>query len=104
MGAEFDIFNPSISSVVKSSEGKMILIHSNERKLGKTYVGCHMPKPYYLRFEQGINAISGVPYAPLSSWGDFKKVNKKLTDPKTLDRAKEIYQTIIFDTLYKTLQ
>lgn len=99
MGAEFDIFNPSISSVVKSSEGKMILIHSNERKLGKTYVGCHMPKPFYLRFEQGINAISGVPYAPLSSWADFKKVNKKLTDPKTLDKAKAIYQTIIFDTI-----
>lgn len=99
MANDFDIFNPKISQVVKGSEGKMILIHSDERKLGKTYVGCHMPKPYYLRFEQGINAISGVPYADLTSWSDFKKVNRKLTDPKTLDKAKDLYSTIIFDTI-----
>lgn len=58
-----------------------------------------MPKPFYLRFEAGINAIDGVPYAELTSWADFKKVNKQLTNPATLDKAKEMYTTIIFDTV-----
>lgn len=97
--ADFDIMNPKISKVVKGIEGKMILVHSNERKVGKTTVGCDMPKPFYLRFEQGINAIDGVPYAPLTSWSDFKKVNKQLTDPKNLDNVKELYTTLIFDTI-----
>ena len=99
MGATFDIFSPSISQVSKGIEGKMILLHSNERKLGKTLQATKFPKPFYLRFEQGINAISGLPYAPLTKWSDFKKVRKQLTDPKTIDKAKELYNTIIVDTL-----
>lgn len=97
--ANFDIFNPKVSHVVAGIEGKCILVHSDERKVGKTAQACHMPKPYYLRFEQGINAISGVPYAELTSWRDFKAVNKQLTNPKTLDKVKELYTTIIFDTV-----
>lgn len=97
--ADFDIFNPKISKVVAGIDGKCILIHSDERKLGKTYQSCRMPKPFYLRFEQGINAIDGIPYADLTSWRDFMKVNKQLTDPKTLDKVKEMYSTIIFDTV-----
>lgn len=97
--ADFDIFNPKISKVVAGIDGKCILIHSDERKLGKTYQSCKMPKPYYLRFEQGINAIDGIPYADLTSWRDFMNVNKQLTNPKTLDKVKEIYSTIIFDTV-----
>ena len=31
-----DIFAPSVSTVSKGIEGKLILLHSNERKLGKT--------------------------------------------------------------------
>ena len=96
---DFDIFNPKISRVIAGIEGKCILTHSEERKLGKTAQACRMPKPFYLRFEQGINAIDGLPYAELTSWRDFKKVNKQLTDPKTLDKVKELYTTIIFDTV-----
>ena len=96
---EFDIMNPKISKVVAGIEGKCILVHSNERKVGKTYQACKMPNPFYLRFEQGINAISGIPYADLTSWSDFKKVNKKLTNPKTLDEVKKLYSCIIFDTI-----
>lgn len=96
--ADFDIFNAPKSEVFKGIEGKLMLIHSQERKLGKTWVGAHMPKPFYLRFEQGINAISGIPYAALNSWSDFKKVNKQLTNPKTLEEARKLYTTIIFDT------
>lgn len=97
--AEFDIMNPKISKVVAGIEGKCILFHSNERKVGKTYQACQMPKPFYLRFEQGINAIDGIPYADLTSWSDFKKVNKQLTNPKTLDQVKDLYKCIIFDTV-----
>lgn len=97
--ADFDIFNPTVTQVVKGVEGKLILIHSDSVKSGKTSVGSDMPKPYYLRFEQGANAINGLPYAALTSWSDFKKVNKMLTNPKTIDQARELYTTIIVDTL-----
>lgn len=93
-----DIFNPVVSKVSKDVKGKLILIHSNERKLGKTLQATRFPKPYYLRFEQGINAISGLPYAPLTKWSDFKKIRKQLTNPKTIDKAQEVYQTLIVDT------
>ena len=95
----FDIFNPSISVVSKDVKGKLILIHSNERKLGKTLQAIRFPKPYYLRFEQGINAIAGLSYAPLTKWSDFKKVRKQLTNPKTIEKAQEMYNTLIVDTL-----
>lgn len=96
--AEIDIFAPNVSTVSHGIEGKLLLIHSNERKLGKTAQAVRFPKPYYLRFEQGINAISGLAYAPLTKWSDFKKVNKQLTNPKTIDKAHEMYSTIIVDT------
>ena len=93
-----DIFAPSISTVSKDTKGKLILLHSNERKLGKTLQATRFPKPYYLRFEQGINAISGLAYAPLTKWSDFKKVRKQLTNPKTIVEAQKRYQTLIVDT------
>lgn len=99
MATEIDIFNPQVSVVSKGIEGKLLLIHSNERKLGKTMQATRFPKPYYLRFEQGINAISGLAYAPLTKWSDFKKVRKQLTNPKTIDQAKSMYSTIIVDSL-----
>lgn len=98
MANDFDIFHPAVSVVSKDFKGKLLLIHSNERKLGKTYQATRFPKPYYLRFEQGINAISGLPYAPLTKWADFKKVRKQLTNPKTIEEAQKIYNTIIVDT------
>lgn len=99
MATEIDIFNPQVSVVSKGIEGKLLLIHSNERKLGKTIQATRFPKPYYLRFEQGINAIAGLAYAPLTKWSDFKKVRKQLTNPKTIDQAKSMYSTIIVDSL-----
>lgn len=98
MADVLDIFNPVISVVSKDFEGKLLLIHSNERKLGKTLQATRFPKPYYLRFEQGINAISGLSYAPLTKWADFKKIRKQLTNPKTIDQARAMYTTLIVDT------
>ena len=96
---ELDIKNPTISSVTKGIAGKMILIHSYENKVGKTKVGTQMPKPLYLRFEQGLNAISGIPVMELNSWQDFKKVNKQLCNVKDLEENRSLYTTIIIDTL-----
>lgn len=97
--AEFDIFNAPKTKVVKGVEGKSLLIHSDSVKCGKTTVGSQMPKPFYLRFEQGANAIDGLDYAPLTSWSDFKKVNRQLTNPKTVEQARAKYTTLIFDTV-----
>lgn len=106
MAELFDIFNPPVTEVVKGVEGKIILIHSDGVKCGKTTVGSQMPKPFYLRFEQGANAIDGLPYAPLTSWSDFKRVNKMLCDtkPKKMadgseKTARDLYTTLIFDTI-----
>jgi hypothetical protein len=95
----FDIFNPMKSVVAKGLEGKVITIYGSNN-LGKTKQATRMEKPYYLGFEKGLRAISGIPFLPINKWSDFKKINKQLNDPKTLDRAKELYQTIIFDEVY----
>jgi hypothetical protein len=89
-----DIFNPQISVVAHGLEGKVITIYGSNN-LGKTKQATRMKKPLYLPFEKGLNAIAGVPFVPINSWSDFKKVNKQLT--KNADKAKEMYQTIVFD-------
>ncbi|ALS22191.1 ATP-binding protein [Paenibacillus naphthalenovorans] len=95
----FDIFNPQISVVAKGLEGKVLLVYGSNN-LGKTKQATRMKKPFHLGFEQGLNAIAGVPFLPINSWADFKKINKQLTNPKTLDKVKELYNTIIFDEVY----
>jgi hypothetical protein len=95
----FDIFNPHVSVVAKGLEGKVITIYGSNN-LGKTKQATKMKKPFYLGFEKGIRAISGIPFLPINNWTDFKKINKQLTNPKTLDQAKQLYQTIIFDEVY----
>jgi AAA domain len=95
----FDIFNPHVSVVAKGLDGKVITMYGSNN-LGKTKQATRMKKPFYLGFEKGIRAISGIPFLPINNWTDFKKINKQLTNPKTLDQAKELYQTIIFDEVY----
>ncbi|QWU14333.1 AAA domain-containing protein [Paenibacillus sophorae] len=91
-----DIFNPVVSKVAKGLEGKIITIYGSNN-LGKTKQATRFKKPYYLGFEKGLNAIAGVPFAAINNWSDFKKVNKQLTHKSTVEKAKEFYQTIIFD-------
>lgn len=66
-----------------------------EYKTGKTSNAVKFPKPLLLATEKGYNALSGVRAQPINKWTDFKKVLKQLRDP----RAKEIYETIILDTV-----
>jgi hypothetical protein len=91
-----DIFKPQVSMVAKGLEGKRIMIYGGNN-LGKTKQATRMKKPFYLPFETGLNAIAGVPYEPINTWADFKKVNKQLTNIATLEKAKSLYSTIIFD-------
>lgn len=95
----FDIFKPQISVVARGLEGKKILTFGSNN-LGKTLQATRMKKPFHLGFESGLNAIAGVPFLPINSWSDFKRINKQLTNPKTLEQVKELYQTIIFDEVY----
>lgn len=95
----FDIFNPMVSKIASGMEGKVILVYGGN-STGKTKQATRMPKPFYLGFEQGIRAISGVPFLPINNWSDFKKINRQLTGKKTIDKAKELYQTIIFDEVF----
>lgn len=92
-----DIFNPTVSVVPKGLEGKIILL-AGSNSVGKTKQATQMSKPYVLAFEKGLNAISGVPYANIEKWADFRKVNKQLTG-KDKDKARENFDTIIFDTV-----
>lgn len=92
-----DIFNPTVSVVPKGLEGKTILLYGSN-SLGKTKQAARMSKPFYLGFEKGLNAISGVPFKYINRWADFKKLNKQFTG-KDSDKAREIYDTIIFDTV-----
>lgn len=91
-----DIFNPSVSSIAHGLEGKTILVYGGNN-LGKTKQATRMKKPYHLSFEKGLGAIAGVPFAPINNWADFKKINRQLTAPQTVAKAKQVYQTIIFD-------
>ena len=94
--ATTDIFNPQVSQVAKGLEGKVILVYGTNNT-GKTKQATRMKKPFYLPFESGLNAIPGIPFCPINSWADFIKINKQLTSPSTVDKAKELYSTIIFD-------
>lgn len=94
----YDIFNPEISKVSRGLEGKTFLIYGTN-SVGKTKQATRFPKPFYLAFERGINAISGIPFAPIQKWSDFIQLNKQLTNPLKQDKVKELYNTIIFDTV-----
>ena len=92
-----DIFNPTISAVPAGLEGKVIYL-TGSNSVGKTKQATRMSKPYVLAFEKGLNAISGIPYANIEKWSDFRKINKQLTG-KDKDKAREKFDTIIFDTV-----
>lgn len=92
-----DIFNPQVSQVVAGLEGKLILIYGTNRT-GKTLNATKAKKPFVVGFERGLNAISGVPFVPITSWNDWTAVVKQLTGPKMV-QAKEAYNTIIIDTI-----
>lgn len=99
MAVTVDIFNPQESVVAKGLEGKIITIYGGNN-VGKTYQTVRMPKPYVLACESGLNAQSGIKYNKINDWRDFRKVVKQFTSKSTIDKAKELYSTIIIDEMY----
>lgn len=91
-----DIFNPQISTVTKDLRGKAILIYGYN-DTGKTLQSTRAKKPFYLGFEHGIRSIPGVRYETINDWATFKKINMQLTGKNTVEKAREVYETIIFD-------
>lgn len=99
MGVTMDIFNPQVSVVAAGLEGKTIFIYGGNN-LGKTYVSTHLNKPFVIACESGLNALSGVKYNRANSWADVKKLVNQLTGKNTVDKARELYSTIIIDEVY----
>lgn len=92
-----DIFHPQVSKVTKGLEGKLILIYGTNRT-GKTLNATKAEKPYVIGFERGLNAIPGIPFAPISTWRDWTDTVRQLTNASTKDQAQSLYKTIIIDT------
>ena len=96
--AVLDIFKPQISVIADGLAGKVILIYGSNN-LGKSLQATKFPKPFVIACEMGLNGISGVPYAPVTRWSDFKSIVKQFTG-NTKEKAKELYSTIIIDEVY----
>lgn len=102
---EIDIFNPQVSVIAQGLEGKVIMLYGGNN-VGKTYQAVRMgaKKPYVFACEMGLNGIDGIPYNKISDWAGFTKAVKQFTSKKTVDKAKEIYSTIIIDEVYASSQ
>lgn len=99
MAQEIDIFNPQKSVVSHGLEGKVIFIYGGNN-VGKTYQAVRAKKPFVFACESGLNAQNGIPYYSIRSWRDFTKGIDQFTNKKTIDKAKEMYATIIIDEVY----
>lgn len=93
----FDVFNPQISKVIRGLGSKIVTIYGSEGT-GKSKQCAKMSKPLFLCFEEGLGAISTTKL-PVETWADFIRYNKQLCDKKTVDQARELYDTIILDSI-----
>lgn len=99
MAQEVDIFNPQVSVIAHGLEGKTILLYGTNN-VGKTNQAVRAGKPFIMACESGLSGVGGVKYAPINNWASFKKVVKQLTSKSTVEKAKELYQTIVIDEVY----
>lgn len=93
-----DLLKPEISRVVDGVVGKKILIYGNAGT-GKTRNAVQSPKPLVLCFENGLAALDGIPNIKIKKWTDFKDVVRQLTDSAKIAQIKELYETIIIDSI-----
>lgn len=97
--ADFDIFNPQVSRVAKSTDNLVITIHGLGG-VGKTPAICKMEKPLYLAFgKSGLSGLNNIPFFSINDWATFKKINKSLCNKKDYDKIHEQYNTIILDEM-----
>jgi len=93
--ADIDILNIQPNKVSKDLKGKYILIYGAP-KIGKTtFCATQLPNVLLLAGEVGYHAIPGVRAVDITKWNDVKKIVKQLDSPQ----AKEMYSTIVFDTI-----
>lgn len=92
--AMIDIFNIQPTQLCKDLRGRFVLLYG-QAKSGKTSMSAMWPKPLLVAFEKGYNALVGVRPADVTSWADFKSICRQLKKPE----AKEIYETIVIDTI-----
>lgn len=64
-------------------------------KVGKTSFAAQLDKNLILATELGTNGLDNLSVVPIMKWVDVKNVLKQLRDP----RAREMYDTITFDTI-----
>ena len=89
-----DIFSIEPNKISRDLKGKYVLVYSLP-KVGKTSLASQFPKALLCAFEIGYHALPGVKPSDIGSWSDFKKVVQQLKLPK----AKEMYDTVIIDTV-----
>lgn len=89
-----DILNIQPSVISRDLRGKYVLLYGKP-KSGKTTAACSFPKSLLIAFERGYNAIGGVRAVDITKWSDFKTVLRQLEKPE----ARELYETIIIDTI-----
>lgn len=92
--ARLSIFDLKKTVISKDLSGKYLLLYGKP-KIGKTSFAAQIDKNLILAAEMGTNALDGLNVYPILKWTDVKAVLKELRDP----RARELYNTITFDTI-----
>lgn len=93
---DLDFTKPSVTVVEKSLKGKSLFIYG-DNGTGKTANAVKASRPFAIPFENGLNAIAGLPYFKPQKWADTKKIVKQFKRPE----VKEMYDTILIDTADK---
>lgn len=88
------IFDIKPNVITRDLKGRTILIYG-EPKAGKSTIASRFPKALFLATEKGTGLLPGVQALFCEKWGDIKKAYREL---KT-DKAKEMYDTIVIDTV-----
>ena len=92
------IFKPRKSVVQKGMAGKSVLLYGGN-STGKTLNCVQAKKALLVAFELGINAINDVTYVQPKKWAEWKKIVNDLTSDATIKEAKEMYDTVIIDSI-----
>lgn len=94
--AKIDLLNLELENFQNGMEGKKIIVYG-VNDTGKTKQLTKLEKPLLLMTESGGSAVR-VKKLAVNSWSTATDIISSLTDPKTLDQMKELYQTILIDT------
>ena len=95
MAETIDILSIQPNKVNATLKGKFLLVYGKQ-KVGKTtFCTKELPKPLLCAFERGYAAIPGIKAIDVQKWTTFKQIVKQLDTPA----AKEMYETVIIDTV-----